>query len=72
MEGRPMTWKKRVAKELIWFICTLVAGTILCLLFYDILDVDLNRVIIVVGVIAAVMAIYVVRLTLWVLKQSMK
>jgi len=67
-----MTWKKRVAKELIWFICTLVAGTILCLLFYDILDVDLDVVVIVVGVIVAALAIYVVRLTLWVLKQNMK
>jgi len=65
-----MTWKKRVAKELIWFICTLVAGTILCLLFYDIIDVDLDIVVIVVGVIVAALAIYVVRLTLWIFKKA--
>ena len=67
---RVVTWKKRLAKEWIWFICTLMGGIILCLLLYDILDVDVNLVLVVVGVIVTLLAVYVVRLTVWVLKQS--
>ena len=65
-----MTLKKRAAKECIWFICTLAGGIILCLFLYGILGVDVNCVLVVVGVIVTLLAVYVVRLTVWVLKQS--
>lgn len=65
-----MTKKKRMLKELTWFISTVVGGILLCLVFYDIIDVDINLVVLSVGVIVAVIAVYVIRLTLWVFKQS--
>ncbi|MDB9822774.1 hypothetical protein OAC89_03660 [Deltaproteobacteria bacterium] len=65
-----MTKKKRILKELAWFICTVVGGIILCLIFYDIINVDINPAVLVVGGIVAVIAVYVIRLTLWVFKQS--
>ena len=65
-----MTKKKKILKELAWFLSTVVGGLILCLIFYDIINVNINLVVLSVGVIVAVIAVYVVRITLWVFKQS--
>ena len=65
-----MTKKKRILKELSWFICSVVGGVVLSLIFYDIIDVDINLVVLSAGVIVVLIAVYVVRLTLWVFKQS--
>ena len=39
--------------------------------FYSLIDVNINLVVMVVGVIVVLLAVYVVRLTLWVFKESM-
>ena len=65
-----MSKKKKVMKELIWFICTMVGGFILCLMFYDMINVNINPIVMVSGIIVILLAVYVVRLTLWVFKQS--
>jgi hypothetical protein len=66
-----MNKKKKLIKEIIWFVCSIAGGIILCLSLYDLLDVDINLIVIVVGVIVTLLAVYVVRLTLWVFKENM-
>lgn len=66
-----MNKKKKLIKEIIWFFCSVAGGIILCLFLYDLLDVDINLIVIVVGVIVTLLAVYVVRLTLWVFKENM-
>jgi len=65
-----MTKKKRVMKELLWFICVVVAGVILSLMFYDIINVDIDLSVLTAGVVVTLLAVYVVRITLWVFKQN--
>lgn len=65
-----MTKKKRVMKELLWFICVVAAGVILSLMFYDIIDVDIDLAVVTAGVVVTLLAVYVVRITLWLFKQS--
>lgn len=66
-----MDKKKRIIRETIWFFCSIIGGIILSLSLYRLLDVDVNLEIIVLGAIVALVAVYVVRLTLWVFKESM-
>lgn len=66
-----MNKKKRLIKELIWFISSVIGGIILCLFLYSLIDVNINLIVVVVGIIVTLLAVYVVRLTLWVLKESM-
>jgi hypothetical protein len=65
-----MTKKKRILKEISWFFGSIVGGVVLCLIFYDIIDVDINLVVLSAGVIVVLISVYVVRLTLWIFKQS--
>jgi hypothetical protein len=65
-----MTKKKRVMKELLWFICVVVAGVILSLMFYDIINVDIDLGVLTAGVVVTLLAVYVVRITLWVFNQN--
>jgi hypothetical protein len=57
-------------KELLWFICVVVAGVILSLMFYDIINVDIDLSVLTAGVVVTLLAVYVVRITLWVFKQN--
>ena len=66
-----MTKKKKFIKEIIWFISSIMAGIILCLSLYKQLGVDINSVVMVVGIIVTLLAVYVVRLTLWVFDKNM-
>ena len=66
-----MDKKKRLIREAIWIFCSIIGGIILSLSLYRLLDVDVSLEIIVLGAIVALVAVYVVRLTLWVLKESM-
>jgi len=66
-----MGWKKRVGKELVWFFVTALGGLSLWLFLFDILDVDIDYVPLVVGVIVTLIFVYIVRLTLWVFKKNM-
>ena len=66
-----MNKKRKLLKETIWFFCSATGGIIMSLILYDLLDVDINPEVIVVGAIVTLLAVYVVRLTLWVFKQNM-
>lgn len=66
-----MEKKKRLYREITWFFCSVAAGLLLSILLYRIIKVNLNTIVLVVGVIVTLLAVYVVRLTLWVLKESL-
>ena len=66
-----MEKKKRLIRETVWLICSLAGGIILILSLYRFLDVGINLENIVLGEIVILVASYVVRLTLWVFKESM-
>jgi hypothetical protein len=68
--GETMTKKKRFMKELLWFICGVAGGIILSLIFYDIINVDIDLAVVTAGVLVTLLAMYVVRITFWVFKQS--
>jgi hypothetical protein len=68
--AKHMTKKKRVIKELVWFFCFVAAGIILSLIFYDTINVDIEPGVMTAGVIVVLLAIYVLRATLWVFKKN--
>lgn len=57
-------------KELLWFICGVAGGIILSLIFYDIINVDIDLAVVTAGVLVTLLAMYVIRITFWVFKQS--
>jgi len=63
--------KKGVFRELTWFFCGVGGGLVISLVLYDIINVTLDLGVLAAGVIATLLAMYVVRLTLWVFKQGM-
>jgi hypothetical protein len=63
--------KKAVLRELTWFFCGIIAGICVSLILYDIINVDLDLGVLAAGVVATMLAIYVVRMTLWVFKKAM-
>jgi hypothetical protein len=65
-----MTKKKRFIKELLWFISGVAGGIILSLIFYDIINVDIDLAVLTAGVLVTLLAVYVIRITLWVFKQN--
>jgi hypothetical protein len=67
---KTMTKKRLFMKELLWFICGVAGGIILSLIFYDIINVDIDLAVVTAGVLVTLLAMYVVRITFWVFKQS--
>jgi hypothetical protein len=63
--------KKGIFPELIWFFGGMTGGVFISLVLYAIINVDINLAVLAAGVIATLLAMYVVRLTLWVFKQGM-
>ena len=63
--------KMAVYRELTWFICGVIIGVCLSLVYYKIIEVDLDLGVMAAGVVATLLAIYVVRATLWVFKRAM-
>jgi hypothetical protein len=63
--------KKGVFRELTWFFGGVAGGVFISLVLYDIINVGINLAVLAAGVIATLLAMYVVRLTLWVFKQGM-
>ena len=57
-------------KELLWLICGVAGGIILSLIFYDIINVDIDLAVVTAGVLVTLLAMYVIRITFWVFKQS--
>ena len=66
-----MDKKKRIIKEIIRLVYSIIGGIILTFTLYRILHVGITLENIVLGVIVVLIAIYVVRITLWVVKESM-
>jgi hypothetical protein len=66
-----MAIKKGMYRELIWFFGGATGGIFISLVLFDIINVDLGLGVISAGVIVTLLAIYVVRMTLWVFKQGM-
>jgi hypothetical protein len=62
---------KTVFRELTWFFCGVIVGICISLILYNILNVDINLGVLSAGVIATLLAIYVVRMTMWVFKKNM-
>jgi hypothetical protein len=56
---------------LIWFFSTIAGGIVLSLMFYDIINVDIDLAVLTAGVVATLIAVYVIRVTLWVFKKNM-
>ncbi len=66
-----MTKKKKLLREIVWFICSFLAGIILSLFLFDLINVAINMWVMVVGVTVIMLAVYVVRLTLWIFNENM-
>jgi hypothetical protein len=66
-----MAKKKAVFREITWFLCASLGGVLLSFVFYDIINVDIELGVLAAGVIVTLLAVYVVRMTLWVFKQGM-
>lgn len=66
-----MKKKKGVYHEFIWFFGGIGGGIFISLVLFDIINVDLGLGVMAAGVIATLLAMYVVRMTLWVFKQGM-
>jgi hypothetical protein len=63
--------RKGVYRELTWFFGGVTGGIFISLVLYDIIKVDITPGVMAAGVIATLLAMYVIRMTLWVFKQGM-
>jgi hypothetical protein len=63
--------KKGVYRELMWFFGGAIGGIFISAVLYDIIKVDITLGVMAAGVIATLLAMYVIRMTLWVFKQGM-
>jgi hypothetical protein len=66
-----MTNKKSIYRELAWFFGGVIGGIFVSLALYDIIKVEKTLGVMAAGVIVTLLAIYVIRMTLWVFKQGM-
>ena len=65
-----MNKRRRLIKEIRWFLCTISGGIMVFLFIYRLLDIEINMEIIVLGAISALLAVYIVRLTVWVFNKN--
>lgn len=63
--------RKKVTREVTWFFCGLAGGVLFFIFLYDLLGVDLGLAVLAAGAIVTLVAMYVVRLTLWVFKNNL-
>jgi hypothetical protein len=66
-----MKHKKRVMKELRWLFGGIAGGIVIFMFFYRLLNVSFDMGVLAAGAIVTLIAMYVVRLTLWVFKKGM-
>ena len=66
-----MNKRKRLIKEIFWFIFTIAGGLAVFLSLCNLLDIDVDLVVIVLGAISSLLAVYVVRLTVWIFNKNM-
>jgi len=65
-----MEKRKRLINEIRWFLGTILGGITAFLFIYRLLDIEINLEIIVLGAISALLAVYIVRLTVWVFNKN--
>ena len=63
--------KKRVAQELYWFFGSIAGGVVIFIYLFSLLKVDINLGVLGAGAVVTLVAMYVVRLTLWVFKKGL-
>jgi len=66
-----MKHKKRIARELSWFFGGIAGGNVIFMFLYRLLNVSFDLGVLAAGAIVTLLAMYVVRLTLWVFKKGM-
>lgn len=62
--------KKKILSELQWFISGVVAGAIIFFILFDMWNVDITFSVMGAGVLVTLIAMYVVRLTIWVFNKA--
>ena len=65
-----MKHKKRITQELYWFFAGIAGGIIIFMFIYRLLNVSFDLGVLAAGAIVTLVAMYVVRLTLWVFKKE--
>lgn len=65
-----MNKKQRIARELVWFFGGVAGGVIIFIYLYSLLNVDINLGTLAAGAVVTLVAMYVIRLTLWVFKKG--
>jgi len=63
--------KEKIMRELYWFFGGIIGGVIIFIYLYSLLDVGIHLGNMAAGAIVTLVAMYVVRLTLWVFKKGM-
>lgn len=66
-----MTKKQRITRELFWFFGGVAGGVIIFIYLYSLLKVGINLGTLAAGAVVTLVAMYVIRLTLWVFKKGM-
>ena len=66
-----MTKKQKISRELFWFFGSLAVGFIFFIYVYSFLNVDFTLETLILGAVVTLLAMYVIRLTLWVFKKSL-
>ena len=66
-----MKHKKRVKRELCWFFGGIAGGIVIFMFLYRLLNVSFEMGVLAAGAIVTLLAMYVVRLTMWVFKKNM-
>lgn len=63
--------KKILIKELVCFLLTIAGGLTVFLSLCRLLEIEINLVVILLSAISSLLAVYVVRLTIWVFNKNM-
>ena len=63
--------KEKIVRELFWFFGGIIGGVIIFIYLYSLLDVGIHLGNMAAGAIVTLVAMYVVRLTLWVFKKGL-
>ena len=66
-----MNKKQRITRELFWFLGGVAGGIIIFIYLYSLLNVDITLGTLAAGAVVTLVAMYVIRLTLWVFKKGM-
>ena len=66
-----MNKKKKLIKELVWFLLTIAGGLTVFLSLCRLLKIEAGLIVILLGAICSLLAVYVVRLTIWVFNKNM-